>query len=841
MAKLFPPLIDGVIPAFYKDGNKIKITIPFSLNRTVSPTQIQGIVMKIKTTQSNTYLFTIEQRDSLYYNNSQVVFYIEDNGKLKIGNFYKIQIAFIGQTEIGYYSSVGIGKYTTKPQIYIEDFQTIFLNTHNYKYTGVYSQKNGDITERVYSYKFTVYDQNNNIVATSGEQLHNSSNDVENYESYDEYIFTYDLQENVKYQIQYTITTINGITLSTLKYQIIQRATLDPEIQATLKADLNEDNGFINLQLIGTKDEIKAETPISGAFLLTRSSKDSNYMEWNEVLRFQMIAQFPSMNLWKDFTIEQGKNYKYSLQQYNDNGLYSNRILSNEIYSDFEDAFLYDGERQLRIRYNTKVSSFKATVLETKMDTIGGQYPFILRNGRTYYREFPISGLISYQMDNDNYFFEHSNYETTTDLTGKNLGQEREFKLKVYEWLNDGKPKLFRSPTEGNYIVRLMNVSLAPNDVVGRMLHTFSATAYEIADFNYNNLNSYNFINIQDPSIKTMRWETIEFTKKDKNGKAVYRTGEILNTYPIQTVRFLDMMPGDRIELIYENKDIQEIQIGVTGSYYIDLGVPIQGVRLKENTQLTGSMVYSYYATQSNEFNKIVDVAVEEVPLQQFIGEHDIIKEITYVYDKVNKKWVRNPKLDILSFLEISAQKRNIERIQNDDTYGADDFTLYAQGEWIQEDQYNPSRKNMTFKVNKYIDWSNGVEYQPNDYKSFISIDNSQVSVEETRDFNLSIPGEIKELKSNNGTVVNVAYQLRTLEFSTETNNEEVLQAKTKYLEVLANLKEHLNNATNDKTYIDTIYELRQNLKDVYTDYILALVKAQEAEREAEGYVQPTI
>ena len=74
MAKLFPPLIDGVIPAFYKDGNKIKITIPFSLNRTVSPTQIQGIIMKIKTTQSNTYLFTIEQRDNLYYNNSQVIF-----------------------------------------------------------------------------------------------------------------------------------------------------------------------------------------------------------------------------------------------------------------------------------------------------------------------------------------------------------------------------------------------------------------------------------------------------------------------------------------------------------------------------------------------------------------------------------------------------------------------------------------------------------------------------------------------------------------------------------------------------------------------------------------------
>ena len=57
---------------------------------------------------------------------------------------------------------------------------------------------------------------------------------------------------------------------------------------------------------------------------------------------------------------------------------------------------------------------------------------------------------------------------------------EREYKMRVLEWLNNGKPKLFRSPTEGNFLVRLMNVSLTPNDTLGRMLHTFSATAYEI-------------------------------------------------------------------------------------------------------------------------------------------------------------------------------------------------------------------------------------------------------------------------------------------------------------------------------------------------------------------------
>lgn len=842
MAKLFPPLIDGVIPAFYKDGNKIHITIPFSLNRTVSPTQIQGIIMKIKTTQSSTYLLTAEQRNTLFYqldNSPQVDFYLDDNEKLKVGQFYKIQIAFIGESEIGYYSTVGIGKYTTKPSVFINDFENNFSNTHNYKYTGIYSQENGDISERVYFYRFDVYDNENNIIMTSGNQLHNSSNDVENYESYDDFMLTYDLIENMTYRIKYTVTTVNGMIISTPRYKIVQRATINPEIQATLEAILNYDNGFIDIQLIGEKDDQGLETPVSGAFLLSRASEDSNYMNWDEISRFQMTAQTPSRDLWQDFTVEQGKNYKYSLQQYNDSGLYSNRIISNEVYTNFEDTFLYDGERQLKVRYNTKISSFKATVLEAKMDTIGGQYPFILRNGRTYYREFPISGLISYQMDEDNQFFDHSSYNPATNLTSENLNQEREFKLKVYEWLNNGEPKLFRSPTEGNYIVRLMNVSLTPNDTLGRMIHTFNATAYEVADFNYDNLSSYNFIKLQDPNTKTMRWETVDFTKKDENGKVVYRTGEILNNYPVQTVRFIDMMPGDKVTLIYENGDIQEIQIGITGSYYVDLGVPIKGIQLGENTQLVGSMVYGYYSTQENEFNKIIDVVVDEIPLQQFIGEHDVIKEITYVYDKDKKQWIKNPKLDILSFLEISAQKRNIEKITAEDTFKPDSFTLYAYGQWVEEGAYNPSRKNLIFKLEKYKDLFNNKEYLPNEYQALISIDNSQISVEDTRDFTLSNPGAIAELKSGNGTVVNVAYRLRTIDFSIENTNREVLQAKKEYnnlLTYLNSLIKNLNGPENEEV-INEIEDTRQALQDKYTNYILTLVEAQRLEKEAEGNV----
>jgi hypothetical protein len=83
-------------------------------------------------------------------------------------------------------------------------------------------------------------------------------------------------------------------------------------------------------------------------------------------------------------------------------------------------------------------------------------------------------------------------------LVSENIAAERMFKMKVLEWLTNGEPKVYRSPAEGNFIVRLMNSSLSPNDTLGRMLHTFSSTAYEIADFNYSNLGEMGFISVDD-------------------------------------------------------------------------------------------------------------------------------------------------------------------------------------------------------------------------------------------------------------------------------------------------------------------------------------------------------
>ena len=402
----------------------------------------------------------------------------------------------------------------------------------------------------------------------------------------------------------------------------MQKTSINPEMEATMKATLNFNNGYVDIDLVGTKNQHGLETPVTGAFLITRASEDDNFTTWNEISRFKLQAQNPSRWLWRDYTVEQGKKYKYAIQQYNDAGLYSNRIESNEIKVDFEDAFLYDGKRQLKIRFNPKVSSMKNNVLETKVNTIGSRYPFITRNGHVNHKEFALSGLVSYQMDKNATFIdwkklnletapaqrgaEEYEYIAHSSLTSDNIFAERIFKLEVLEWLNDGKPKILKTPTEGNYIVRIMGVTMAPNDTLGRMLHTFNCTATEIAPFEYNFLDKFNFIEIQDLDKTVTVWKTIKFAEPIKNSDGSstikYNTGELLKGLGgILSIRLTDMMPGSKFYI--NNK---EFYIGTTGSYFVRLEPqnPIYSFKLPEDAKYTGSMLIEYKDIfKSKQFN----------------------------------------------------------------------------------------------------------------------------------------------------------------------------------------------------------------------------------------------
>lgn len=60
--------------------------------------------------------------------------------------------------------------------------------------------------------------------------------------------------------------------------------------------------------------------------------------------------------------------------------------------------------------------------------------------------------------------------------------------------------KLFRSATEGNILVKLMDITFTPNQTLGRQIYTFQCMAYEVDDFTILNCDKYNIQQIEDPN-----------------------------------------------------------------------------------------------------------------------------------------------------------------------------------------------------------------------------------------------------------------------------------------------------------------------------------------------------
>lgn len=587
--KLYPPTISGSLPAFYDENGTAKIAVPFSMNRAVNTNEIGGFKLKIKTVQSNIEIITLENNNpDIAIAEGKVSF--EWNGfdpqkhqnsgprKIKLGQYLKVQLAYVSTSNIvGYFSTVGIIKYTSKPRVYIEGLNEQHGSMGRANYIGVF-ETGLDKSERPYSYSFSLYDNNGILVETTDWLLHNTSiNNIASEslsldKTTDEYSFNVALKTNEEYWVQYSVRTINNLEVSSALYRIAEVEVGTSLLRVNLSAQNYFDDGFILLRFTEIENESHSlSEPVSiGIF---RAEKTDNYTSQRLITQAYITSYAKAIEDWsfKDFTVEQGMTYRYCFREYNAAGIQSDRVWSNTVFCDFEDMFLFDGEKQLKIKFNPKVSSFKTTRLETKSDTIGSKYPFIFRNGVVGYKEFPISGLISYKMDDNEMFIKYiddlnilqdtysrrsenpinqlqndvgigKSWELaeTLDSLGYNIRAERVFKLKVMEWLGDGKVKLFRSPTEGNYLVRLINVSLSPEDKLGRMIHNFSANAYEVEECTYNNLYNLGFFNSLLSANSSYDYKTILLRDKIPNSGGAFK----INDEPIVGYARLELSPS---------------------------------------------------------------------------------------------------------------------------------------------------------------------------------------------------------------------------------------------------------------------------------------------------------
>lgn len=807
MAKLYPPVIEGVLPAFYLEydaatGTILKggsLTVPFMMNATVGESQVKGFSLRLRTTSSGSYVLPPIYSYTYSLGNGEVTFGFnaKQASLLTEGQYYKIQIAYCGKQvideagnrsgeDIGYYSTVGIAKCVSKPSVSIRGLAYESINAFNNEVFGLYDLSLcKDRTEKVYSYELKVYDEEDNVYFTTGEKLHQSYYDTEYTSSIDRIILNDFASTDTIYSIEYNVTTINGLKLSSPKYRVSSQFLVSPNAAIKILPESDEINGTITVYFEGDIDPARSyyylldadtlneleldeenqplkddaghtlvycatdyltnikdnerlaflnnntiykhydnnsgfwfyvfkpnhlsgmtayngvfyhtddlegyeltdeylsllesytkviagknimrqmtyeyiennfinvaqETIIAsserekkyyGSYLLSRASDADNYTTWFNVARFRLDDQVPSDFSIKDMTIEHGRKYKYALQQYNIWGLYSARIISDIFEANFEDAFLFDGEKSLRIRYNPTVDSFKTTILEQKTDTIGGKYPFITRNGATYYKEFPLGGLLAQEIDELNYFVDDGKVEghrhSTPDdssimpentyrdyhmFSDSNIALERNFKLKVLEWLNNGKPKLFKSPYEGNYIVRLMNVSLTPVKELGRMLHSFTSTAYEIAECTYENLVAYGFIDVAIPSDLISLWRSYDLSDDDLingNGDIIIDLENGIERFTVQ-----DMMPGDMIYLTFSDEpDELPVMIGITGSYTYESNkknlVRIRIPTADLDHKVLGVINCFYDGMRITNFDAITSMQLKTIISQQYVG-----------------------------------------------------------------------------------------------------------------------------------------------------------------------------------------------------------------------------
>lgn len=317
------------------------------------------------------------------------------------------------------------------------------------------------------------------------------------------YINSTDLQ--IKFYIKDNDTLV-GKTLNTNVY-----LQVNPQIEnAKIKSAYYYSNND-NLTLYNSKNPYQ---DFSKGTILTfrRSSSRTNFKKWQDIDKVKIQNKHITELIWNDYTVEPGVWYKYIIIRTNE--AFPGKTCYIETEEKYmvvtDDIFLTAAGKQLKIRFDPQINSFSIKTAESLTETIGSQYPYIRKNGNIYYKTFTLSGTITCFMDIDqnlmlaskqdvygDSFDLYQQYNTNENITLFNdFIYQREFRNKVIEFLYKDQVKLFRSLTEGNILIKLMNITFTPNIILGRRIYSFSCTAYEIDNPTVENYQKYNISNL---------------------------------------------------------------------------------------------------------------------------------------------------------------------------------------------------------------------------------------------------------------------------------------------------------------------------------------------------------
>ena len=552
---LFPPIVDSYQSVFIK-GEDCRIYFAFSQFNTDADIRKEIIVTFVnintnKTLFKDTFLYAMalypwEKDEKGYFITIPLTDLVDD--ALALNQYYKAQLRFIDKsvTESGNalytltadkmseWSSATLIRNISKPKLGILNFtDDNYVNDHYqvnnfFQIEGLFSFEDSIEQDRLNSYRIIISDEYNTIVEDSGIVYTDFSIGASNH-------FVYKTKHAFKplssYIVQISYSTVNGYdNYQDYNITIIKHALEYTFGEITVEPD--DENGLI---ILNVSISAKTSKDSSGTFYIRRASYKDNFNEYetlNEVkVKFLQDSGFYSFT---DITAESGVLYKYSVQYVDDNAseenMYIIPIYSELVMLNTEHIYLADKDAYFKVSYNPSVSNYKEVVMESVTNTLGGKYPIVRRNGDTKYKQFNLSGLISFLADDGDswplvngyddslkrdgikqnyqsslFLSREEAYKTAVSAYNKyNLDNkisdyndfifEKMFRDKAMKFLYNNSVKLFKSATEGNMLVKLTNISLTPNVQLGRRIYSFTATVNEIADCTIENLFKYGIL-----------------------------------------------------------------------------------------------------------------------------------------------------------------------------------------------------------------------------------------------------------------------------------------------------------------------------------------------------------
>ena len=561
---LYPPIVPTYGEPFIisiGERNGGTCIVPFTISKYNTIDEIETRYVQVTIFKQNTNLSALNpvlypcgiMLTQLYTTSESGKYYIkilstdiEDNG-FQINTYYRVQIRLTksGTPEpqgvkisdwlkkyegnFSEWSTVCLIRGTLQPELQIKNLEgseeesPIEWKTSNVDIIGKLSfvPSSEQETDYLKEYSIKMYDDLENLVFDSGTVY------ADTYAGLNEINYTIKriFKDGEQYRLEISYLTKVGWN-KTQSYNLLMLDEGTERLNVIFNSEEDAEKGRIGLKISSVTSDI-----FNGNLAIRRSCGDTGFTVWEDIAIISVANRILDIT-WYDYTVQSGKWYKYGIQTKNEDSRGILTIYNKELMIEFDTIFLNANGTQIQIKYNPQISSFQHTISENKIETIGGKYPFIKRNGNMNYKQFPISGLITSYMDsymsenqiigsnnivfNKNTEGENTNWkdslftskeemygeevlslydtrmEETNSDTLNTVIYEKDFRDKVKEFLYEHNVKLFRSATEGNILVKLMNISFSPNQSLGRKIWSFSATAYEVDECSIENFDKYN-------------------------------------------------------------------------------------------------------------------------------------------------------------------------------------------------------------------------------------------------------------------------------------------------------------------------------------------------------------